>query len=76
MSCNDLYHYSVVVNEVFQMTSKKVKKSSKKRAEDSVRTAKAEEKPPDNKENNDADDGKVDYGGLPAIDLKKNLGCG
>lgn len=76
MSCNDLYHYSVVVNEVFQMTSKKVKKSSKKRSEDSVRTAKAEEKPPDNKENNDADDGKVDYGGLPAIDLKKNLGCG
>lgn len=77
MSCNDLYHYSVVVEEVFEMKLKKGKKPLKK--------AKDLPNPGSEMVNKEAlgtqgspepDDGKVDYGGLPAIDLKKNLGCG
>lgn len=72
--CNDLYHYCVLAKRFsngFQMAkrrSKDSKKASRKKAAGKII--------PEQKGQTNGDDDKTDFGGLPNLDLKKNLGCG
>lgn len=77
MSCNDLYHYSVIDREVFEMKLKKGKKPLKKaKGMSHLEIKQSREEALRTQATLLPDDDHVDYGGMPAIDLKKNLGCG
>ena len=74
---NVLYQYCVL-RMVTSDIMKKASKNSKSDMKSQIKPKAAEaSKPSQEKQHEEGDDGRMDFGGLPDRDLKKNLGgCG